>query len=517
MHRVNFLVCIVVLFFSIDAKAATYYVDQTAGNDAAAGTSPTTPWKNAPGMTSWTGSKTLAAGDTVFFDRGDTWSVGGGSQGFWLVGGVTYIGDSWGTGTRARIRATTAFDAGVVRFRDHATVATVFQGFDVDGNGQVTTGIDINHGFWSLMNGATKRVQNCVVHNTFSQQNLGQYRYGIIVSNHGGTGGYAENVEILDNVVHDTSRDALCLYPGDENANTRIRNLLVRGNEVYNTGQDPAYCCGSGILIKGFVVDATVEYNYVHDVKGASIFVNSNETNHFGNGPSNVHVRYNVVTNATQNGAILVYDGSGGSDPKDLKFYGNIVYNSTVNAGMIFHSNLGGSLTVRIYNNTFYNAPVRVDSSSASYPTLEFKNNIVFYTSGVPFTDAAGKVTAHSNNIFYRGSGTVVTAGGTSYTSTNLSSYEASASSSNPMFKNAASLPTGFSGTFGANLAPSPDGLSLQTGSVGIDRGATIASPYNGSINSIVRAATGGWDIGAYESGGSVPAPTAPTNLRIVP
>ncbi len=254
-----------------------------------------------------------------------------------------------GSGSRAKIRATSGFDAGLVRFRDHPSVATIFQGFEVDANHQVTTGIDINHGFWQLMNGATKRVQNNIVHGTYSEVSRNEYRYGIIVSNHGGTGGYAENVEILDNVVYDTSRDAICLYPGDENANTRIRNMLVRGNESYNTGTD-RICCGAGILIKGYIADAVVEYNHVHDVKGASIFVNSNETNHFGNGPTNIHIRDNIVTNATQNGAILVYDGSGGNDPKDLKIYGNIIYNSTVNAGLLLHSTLVGPISLLVCN-----------------------------------------------------------------------------------------------------------------------------------------------------------------------
>jgi hypothetical protein len=515
--RPYLFVGVLLLSLGVNADAATYYIDQTAGNDTAAGTSPTTPWKSAPGMTSYTGSSSLAPGDIVYFDRGDLWSVSGGSQGFYLVGGVTYIGDSWGTGTRARIRAASGFDAGVVRFRDHSTTATVFQGFDVDANSQVAHGIDINTGFWSLMNGATKRVQNCIVHHVASQQNLGQYNYGIIISNHGGTAGYAENVELIGNVVHTISRDGIALYPGDGSANDRIRNILVRGNEVHTTGTDPGYCCGAGILIKGFVVDATIEYNYAHNNDGAAIFVNSNESNHFGTGPSNVHIRYNLVTNTTQNGGILVYDGSGGTDPKDMKIYGNIVYNSTVNAGLLLHGNLNGAINLRVYNNTFYNAPVHVENSGANYTIFEFKNNVVFYTAGVPFSDPGRKVTSHSNNIF-SGSGTVVSSGGVNYTASNLTTYEPSASSSNPMFKNATSLPTGFSGTFGTNLAPTTDGLSVQATSFAVDRGATLPSPYHGSINSLTRSSAGGWDIGAYESGpgGSQP-PAPPTNLRILP
>lgn len=497
------------------AHSATYYVDQTAGDDRNNGTSPTTSWRRVPGMTGYSGSASLLPGDTVYFDRADTWDVGGGSWGLYLVGGVTYIGNEWGSGTRAKIRATTGFDTGVVRFKDHPTVETVFRGFEVDANRQVTSGIDVNHGFWQLMNGAMKRIQNNVVHGVYSEASRGEYRYGIIVSNHGGTGGYAENVEILDNLVYDTSRDAVCLYPGDENANTRIRNIRVRGNETYSTGQDPGYCCGAGILVKGYVVDAIIEYNYVHDVKGASIFVNSNESNHFGNGPTNVHIRHNLVTNSTQNGAILVYDGSGGNDPKDLSIYGNIVYNSTVNAGLILHSGLVGSINLRVFNNTLYNAPVRIENSAASFTTFEFRNNIVSYPSGLPLSDPGLKITAHSNNLLYRSSGTLVSSGGTNYSSANLGSYEASALSANPGFRNTAALPTGFSGTYPSSLAPNSDGLALQPGSVGVDAGTSLATAFSTSINSVARGAGGGWDIGAYEEGaGATTRPNPPTALR---
>jgi len=49
------------------------------------------------------------------------------------------------------------------------------------------------------------------------------------------------------------------------------------------------------------------------------------------------------------------------------------------------------------------------------------------------------------------------------------------ASSSDPRYKNTANLPTGFTGTYGVNLAPNNDGLSLQQGSPGIDQGIVLA------------------------------------------
>jgi len=76
----------------------TYYVDQTAGNDANSGTNRMTAWKNCPGMEAYSGSGILQPGDTVYFDNSDTWMVAG-KQGIYLVGGVTYLGDSWGPGT----------------------------------------------------------------------------------------------------------------------------------------------------------------------------------------------------------------------------------------------------------------------------------------------------------------------------------------------------------------------------------------------------------------------------------
>ena len=133
-----------------------------------------------------------------------------------------YLGNVWGSGTRATLRATSDLETGVVRFRDHPTLPTIIDGFNIDANGQVASGINLNHTYAGLLNGATKRVKDCEVHNIWSNTLLAQYKYGIIISNHIGTGGYAENVEIINCVVHDTSRDALVLYPGDENANCRI-------------------------------------------------------------------------------------------------------------------------------------------------------------------------------------------------------------------------------------------------------------------------------------------------------
>lgn len=486
---------------TLATNAAVYYVDQKVGDDGNSGTNPGLPWKNCPGMSAYAGREALRPGDAVYFKRDETWLVSG-IQGIYLIGGVTYIGNSWGTGSgKARIFAASDLDAGMVRFRDHPTYETVFEGFEVDGNGKVTTGIDINHRYYSLMDGATKRVRDCEVHNTSSRQALGQYKYGIIVSNWGGVGGYAENVEIVDCIVHDTSRDAICLYPGDQSQDCRIKNIIVRGCEVYNTGQDPDYGAGAGIVVKGNVEDAIVEYNYVHDTKGAMMFVNGNENKHYGVGPMNIHIRYNIFNGKATHGSIRVYDGRSGKDPKELKIYGNVICNNPAGGGFYIGSDLGNRLTLRMYNNTFYNAPVIISENAASIVTFEFKNNVIYCGDGLPLLDTKGQITSHSNNIFYASNRTLVRANGVDYDASNLTNrYESTASSEDPLFKNTANLPTRFAGIYGLDLRPAGDGLSLGIGSPGLGAGIALDGDFTGSINSVCRSADVGWDIGAYQS-----------------
>ena len=361
--------------------------------------------------------------------------------------------------------------------QDNATTPTTLQGFDLDANHYYSDGISVNHAHYgsSPLTGALKTINNVVVHNVASATSSGQYAYGIIISNHGGTTGQVSNVLVQNSVIHDISRDGLDIYPGDENQQCTVSNITFRNNVVYNVGQDTSYGSGSAILVKGQITNAYVEYNYVYgpgapDQFGAGIFMDSNETNP-GIGMSNVHIRYNVVNWNLVGGAIRLYNGST-SDPKDVRIYGNIAYNSTANGGFVINSDLKGTNQIRLYNNTFYNAPITVTSSGATYSVFDVRNNIVYDTSGTAIS-GSNFFTTNSNNL-----------------------------TTNPSFKNTANLPTGFSGTYGTTMAPNADGLSLLSGSSALGAAAVLSSPYNGSINSVARP-TSGSDLGAYQSGGT--------------
>jgi hypothetical protein len=481
------------LFFfqAAGVNATTYYIDQTDGSDQNSGTSTSKAWQHSPGMQAYSGAGVLKAGDTLYFDSGDSWTVTGGPQGLFLAGGVRYIGDEWAAesgsaGQRATIKAGNDFnDNGVIRFRDHPSIATIFKGFEVDVNGKSANGIDINHGFWSLMNGATKRVENVEVHHVFTEQSRGEYKYGIAMSNFGGSNGILENVEIINCSVHDIGRDAIVLYPSD-NSSSKIGNILIRGCEVYNTGQDPNYGEGHGIVIKGWVYNSTIENNYIHNVNSSAIFFSGPENDGNQRSADNVHIRNNILTTADNNGILRLYK----KGAKDIKVYGNIFYDNDITGGLNLGGN-AGTLDLLVYNNTFYNTFVDLGNHSSNVGQFEFKNNVVQYPNSQ--LRNAGAIKSQSNNLL---------------------------TSTSPGFVNPNNKPTGFVGSYGADLRPNTDGMALVSTSSAVNAGASLPAQYTSSINSVPRPQGSGWDIGAYELGSSQPLPmvrpSPPENLRVI-
>ncbi len=70
LHPLRTVLAVLALGAAASAFAATYYVDSAAGNDGNNGTSSATPWKNI----SKVNATTFAAGDTILFKRGASWT-----------------------------------------------------------------------------------------------------------------------------------------------------------------------------------------------------------------------------------------------------------------------------------------------------------------------------------------------------------------------------------------------------------------------------------------------------------
>lgn len=514
-----FLMLFVFLISSNTSFAAMYYVKDNNCSDSNSG-SESFPWCHCPGMTGWTGTATLSAGDTVYFESSGVWAISSGTYLLSITGGVTYVGDSWGTGTRAKFELTGDITEYIIRFYDDdSTHETIFQGFELDGNGNNSGGIGMGHPGWSSnfpLTGATKRIENCVIHDTYSEAPA-LYRYGIIISNWGGASAQITNVEILNNVIFNQSRTCINLYPSNSACGEySIRNITIRGNECYDTAQDPGYNAGVGVVIKNCVHDAVVEYNYIHGdhgIWGEAILINSDVDN--CEGPDNITIRYNILTANRGDGIYISRYGN-----HDVDIYGNLIFNCSTTQGIVFRDGseaLSDSIDYNIYNNTLYNNNIVIGNFSATVRNLEVKNNIIHVENITPLIDRGRKIESngHNNNTYYRTStGTIlVTSGSNNYTASTLSSYESTALSSDPLFVNTSNLPTGFTGTYGSDKQPNTDGLSLQSDSPAQDVGVDLGSPYNSSINSINRPYGRSWDRGAYEN---MIGPSPPLNLRII-
>ena len=378
-----------------------------------------------------------------------------------VKGGVSYDGSSWGTGARATFRATGNRPGyGVIEFNyDHDTTPTIIKGFDVDGGMNTISGIamardDKGNG----LDGALKGIENCVVHD-FSPSGM---EYGISVAGEEGTP--TKNIEILDCVVYNTPRTGIALYAGYSTP-LDIHNVTVRGCEVYGTGTDPS-AGGYGIMLKSHTEDVIVEYNYVHDTGGDGICIEGSPYNPHPTGPQNAHIRYNIINVAGFAGIYLhsVKD-------KSADIYGNLIFDNG-KYGIHFESDLADDLDVNIYGNTIYNngwGGIGIVSSSVNVLNLEIKDNIIipkFGTSAI--SGATNEITSQSNNLL-----------------------------TNPGFKDSGNLPTGFIGTYGVDLRPNTEGLSLLEASDAIDAGIDLGEPYDKDIEGNTR--TGLWDMGAYE------------------
>ncbi len=493
-----------IMTISFPAQGADYYVNSTdlVANDNNAGTQ-AFPWINCPGMPDWSGTQSLNPGDTVYFANTATWSAASGFSIIQAQAGITYDGSTWGHGERATLEATGPLARSVINFmEDHATYATIVRGFEVDANGLITTGIGMNWPSAAIsLSGATKRIEDCIVHDVMSASASGQYEYGIVVSAGYGGSLVVANVEIIECVTYNISRGGINIYAPNDDPASRIESVVVRGCEIWATGLDPNYA-GSALAIKNHVKNCVVEYNSVHNVtRGTGIGISSHETGF--RGPENSTIRYNIVRDCPSMGINI---NSKGSISVDI--YGNLLLKNAYQ-GLRF-MDVADHTAVRVFNNTFFENhhssgwchSILIGDDTAIWDSLEVRNNLfVAHSACLPLDDYYGLITNHSNNLYFRsGGGSLARSNATSYSSATINTFEPSAYASDPSLVDSEDLPIVFTGSYPDSLRPDTEGLSVNSGSDAINNGAALGSPYHGSINSITRPWDGGWDIGAYEN-----------------
>jgi hypothetical protein len=445
--------------------SANYYVS-TSGNDSNSGTK-SSPWRRCPGMVGWSGSRSLTAGDKVYFNSTQTWTASTGNPDYlYTQGGVTYIGDEWpNSNSRAKFDVVKQFtSACIIMMYDHPQIETVVKGFEVDGN--MTNTFSMIRIFSRTDNaslvGATKRVENCYTHTVGDRSS----NYGISV----GPKNYqtTKNVEILNNVIHTTRNHGIALYSGYRTTNTHIYDAVIRGNIVYNS----ALTIHGAIISKNHCERVLIENNYVYN---NPIGITVSRPNDIAAIPKDITIRNNIIRNNSVHG---IHIGQGIS--RNIKVYGNLCFNN--NVGVFVANALRGTVSLYINNNSFYNNSERsiyIGATNANFTALQIRNNIILNS----IIDPNNHITLSSRN----------------YTS-------------NP-YKNTSNLPNAFNS---AGI-PNRDGLSLRSGSNALNYGNNLGTAYNTSINKVTRPYSGPWDAGAYESGNAdTTPPAAPTGLVIV-
>lgn len=506
----------------------TYYVKST-GNDALDGLSDTNAWASISKVQS-----TVIPGDTVYFNGGDTWT--GATPILTTTAGVNYYGTGYGTG-RAIIQPSTATtNTGTIHI---SYPSTIFYGFEINVNDLATNGIMV--GGYAQPNADVNDIliDDCLIYSAGTEDSwLGG---GISVSPRNSADGIphaTKRITIQNTEIHDTGRSGISFYPSWSDYDGNFNDVgLIRNCTIYNAGKNGTTPdSGHGFHIKDDSRNITVEYNYLHDNTYYGVLYESYVEDPDVAVTSSIN-RYNIIRDNGISG-IFIQRSSSTTMDNSIDIYGNLIFNNgrTAYSGsrssqLIFSANDFKTSSINIYNNVFYTDTSVVDTTypqtisvgtgesatngTQGTPTISFKNNIVYQSTctssvGYMIVDVNQQLT-HNNNLIYCGtgeSGYKIISGSTPYkTNAEVQTWEATAQYTDPTFTGG-TLPTGFSGTYGTDMAPNQPYFRITSGDA-LNNGDVLASPYDKAINNagtLRSSETRGelFDIGAYEKGVSV-------------
>jgi hypothetical protein len=507
----NLILCfplLFIIFFACPVLGATYYV-KSGGDDTLDGLSDATAWATISKVRT-----KVASGDTVYFRSQDTWT----SPSLPVLAakpGVTYDGSTYGSGTRATLIATRGYTGIIDAVINIFTSNVTFKGFEVDGNAKVTGGIYI--GSHANRNIANVTIDNCVVHDNGGPESIPtKYYYGIHIGSIMRYPTIVSNVAVTNTTVYNTGHEGIAIYPTWLYPNNKVKGVLIRNCTIHDAAHWGGNGWGDGIYLVNDSDNVTIEFTTIYNnFRGLNIATSEVYTG----SPNNMNVRYNMIYHNTLAGIVFIpSSGITGSG----NFYGNIIYDN----GKPWEHNYAAEILIsgrndystsvfNFNNNTIYSTASTAKNKCGiavtpgepikGAPKFIFKNNIIYTGNYQPFADPFN-VSTHSNNLIYRASGAldVHVSNGTNYNRAGVLKWEPSAINTNPNFVGG-NLPTGFSGTYGIDLAPNTNFFAIKSEAALIG-GASLGSPYDGCINGaglakpIMRPIGEAYSIGAYES-----------------
>ena len=490
---------ILLLFLCVgNAFGATYYIDQSAADDSANGTSTGTPWKRCPGMVGFAGSYSHSAGDVFKFKGGETWTatelpltVGysgtSGNIDTYTVDATWYTGGSW---TRPEFNlGDTDVKGVIVNSKDYITINNIKMTNIAD--------CSVGESYIVIDGSAYVTVQNC-----YLEGSSGSGDANVIYLRD------FDNVTIdnnfLQSALNDGNPDVILCRPW-----WRMSNLTISNNEITSSGG------GDGIHIDvehqaaGYNATypygnmthygpITIEDNNFHTIPGVKMGIILIA------GAKDLTIQRNQFHGNIETGIAIRMGGSTGQEYysapgvtedywyENVKIINNIFWRITA-LDNIF-SGWGGIINIKdtgfaedggddpvstnniVANNSIfdtsgtyeeYQIGINQDGVSPHGNSWTIKNNLIQgMTTGIDVDNDAGVTLTH--NLFYDNS-----------TNGDLGT---SSQTGNPLMTD-----------------PSNGDLSIASGSGAIDNGADLSAYFTADYISTSRTENLPFDIGAYE------------------
>ena len=481
------------LFICGNALAATYYVDFNSGDNSNDG-SISNPWKEAPGTqnpvdTPTDGWTSIAAGDTLIFTGGQTWT-----RGIRIAAATGYANP---TNEAGRITFTTSDQDITNRAVIDLTGVDFQYGIKIDGIDFVQVEyFEVTVPSYTGSNG------NGIWCNSCDEMKV-YYNYSHDIDNGNNADSYAFT-------CNDGSGGEIA-YNIFEDANQKIVECFRHNDGIFHHNLVQANSDFSGDLDHLMVV--------TQSSSGWSIY-------------SNIFILYKNF--ATDPFAGFKFDGTaGGTKPDGNKLYNNIFIGTPQCIALIDAGTTNGN---EIIGNTCYGQDNQWSSGAYGLNGItlcyqnqgtecannKIKNNIIYEIGtnttspsgnmacmlvGPPSTDISGNEiennlcyheSASNIRFFVFGTGAQTEAEMESnWHGSNSNVFQNNVVGSDPAFSGGAdpvsNLPTGFTSGF----LPNNTGLQLTGSSSAVDSGVTLSSPYN--VDILGSARSGFWDLGAYE------------------
>ncbi|MFF8444129.1 discoidin domain-containing protein [Streptomyces californicus] len=414
------------------AAGTTYYVDSAAGNDSAAGTSTSTPWRTLARVN----QHVFQPGDTIRFLAGRTWIGQFAPKGSGAAGSPV-TATAYGTGAKPVIAGNNTVPSAILL--ENLKYWTL-DGLEVtNGTGSTTwrTGVEVRAKDIGAVPGITLR--NLYVHKMDGVAQVGKGNIGsagiLAVVRGNSVPTYFTGMLIEDNEIADTKAYGITTWstwmqregwnslwgelniPAAEHGPFKASTgLVIRGNYVHDVG--------SGGINPNQVADTLIEYNTVARPTSTTTNVGI-----WWSGADRTTVQFNEVygarfggrgldctafdADASTHDSLVQYNyshdnGGGffisvslGSAPASAVIRYNVSQNDG-NEIFTFSTNTDG---VDIYNNTVYvsSSPSRplykIAQSYHSPKNVTFRNNLIVNQANLPY-DTAG-ISYHNN--LYRG------------------------------------------------------------------------------------------------------------------